>query len=194
LDILTVAAEGAESVPQNIKENLLDAFIEAATVTFAEMTGVEVSAKGIYQKAVDTTLAEVSVTLPVFGPDVCDLIPVDTTIGEVSVAMCLSGTVGTLVLGFSKAMAAALAQRILPNVPEAAEEDMQYDCLGEIANVVAGQAKALLAETPYRFSFSTPSVIIGVRQEIWLRPDRYCLIIVFGSDLGNFSLQLLLWH
>jgi chemotaxis protein CheX len=170
LNILSSAAAGAQAVPRTLKQELLEPFIDAVTLTFSEMAGAEVSAQGVYQKGGGTTL------------------------GEVSAVLRLAGTDGTLVLGFPRTTALALTERILASLPEAADENMQNDCVGEIANVVAGQAKALLAATPYHFYFSTPTVLTGLRQDISPRADRKCLIVVFGSELGDFALQLLLQH
>ena len=58
------------------------------------------------------------------------------------------------------------------------------------ANVIAGQAKALLAGTPYHFAFSTPSVMTGADREIWPRPGSECLVIAFDSDVGEVVLRL----
>jgi chemotaxis protein CheX len=95
-----------------------------------------------------------------------------------------------MVLGFDRPTAQALAERVLAGLPEAKDAAMQYDCLGEVANVVAGQAKALLAETPYHFYFSTPTVITGVHKDIRATPGRECLVLGFGSELGDFVLQV----
>ncbi len=166
MDILAAAAAGAQPVPAEVKQQLVGPFTEAVTHTFAEMACLEVTPRGAFWK------------------------PEPTTLGEVSAALRLSGIVRSLVLGFDQPTAQALAERVLAGLPEAREQAMQYDCLGEVANVVAGQAKALLAETPYHFYFSTPTVIAGVHKDIRVTPGRECLILGFGSDLGDFALQV----
>jgi CheY-specific phosphatase CheX len=62
--------------------------------------------------------------------------------------------------------------------------------VGEIANVIAGQAKAILADTPYRFTFTVPEVV-AARE---FRPPQSldCLVVAFRSDQGDFALQLFL--
>jgi chemotaxis protein CheX len=84
----------------------------------------------------------------------------------------------------------SLAGRALAGVTEELTEDIVRDCLGEIANVVAGQAKALLAGTPYHFTFSTPTVVAGGGHEGGATPGGGYLVVLFGSDVGDFALQL----
>jgi chemotaxis protein CheX len=115
-------------------------------------------------------------------------------VGEVNALVSVSGDRGLVVLDFPEETALGVVKRVLANhlteVPPV--EELEYDCLGEMVNVVAGQAKAILADTPYRFSFSTPRVVAGVGQDIWPRNGEDGLIVVFSSDVGPFALQLLL--
>jgi hypothetical protein len=62
--------------------------------------------------------------------------------------------------------------------------------MGEIANVVAGQAKALLASTPYEFTFSLPRVAVGASSEFDPGLGFNCRNVIAGSELGKFALQL----
>jgi CheY-specific phosphatase CheX len=71
-------------------------------------------------------------------------------------------------------------------VPEL-DEDMVRDCLGEVVNVVAGHAKALLLNTRYHFTLSTPTLLAGGAP---VRHGASCLVVAFGSDVGPFVLQL----
>jgi CheY-specific phosphatase CheX len=65
-------------------------------------------------------------------------------------------------------------------------EDMVRDCMGEVANVVAGHAKALLVGRPSHFTLSTPTVRSGgpvAGNGGW--------VIRFESDAGAFGAHLL---
>ena len=67
--------------------------------------------------------------------------------------------------------------------------------MGELANVIAGQAKTLLAETPYQLLLGTPTILSGQDLEVGSRPDAGGLVVVFGTDLGDFALQVCVnWH
>ena len=97
-----------------------------------------------------------------------------------------------LVLSFPAQTAAALAGRVLAEVTPAPDDDLVRDCMGELANVIAGQAKTLLAETPYQLLLATPSILSGAGLEFGSRPDADGLVVVFGSDAGDFALQVCL--
>ena len=163
-----IASESAQAVVGEIRDQLLGPFITATCVAMGEMAGMEVVVRAVYHKALHHALGDVAAVLGL-----------------------QSATEGFLVLGFPQQTAAALSRRILAGVTEEVEESLIQDCVGEIANVVAGQAKAMLAGTPYRFTFSLPEVVIGAKE---LRPQQCldCLVIVFSSDMGEFVLQLFL--
>ena len=111
---------------------------------------------------------------------------------DVTVMLQLTSSIeGFLVLSFPERTAAALAKRILADVSAEIDEELTRDCIGEIGNVVAGQAKALLAGTPYHFSFSVPMVIVDAK-DIHPPPAMESLIVAFQGDAGEFTLQLFL--
>lgn len=69
---------------------------------------------------------------------------------------------GVLLCCFPAAVAQSLARRILPPLqfvtPELAE-----DAIGELANVIAGQAKTALKDTSHHFQLSTPTTFREAR-------------------------------
>ena len=64
--------------------------------------------------------------------------------------------------------------------------------MGELANVIAGQAKTLLAETPYQLLLATPTGLSGPGLDVGARSDFASLVVVFGSDAGDFALEVCL--
>ena len=146
------------------QEKLLALFISAASLALAEMAGAEVVAEAICQKTL--------------------------SLGDISAVIELSND-GALVLGFSEKSATALAGRILKDVVSEPDQDMIRDCVGEIANVIGGQAKALLAETPFRLVLSMPRGLAGQIPELLQNPGRDCLGVIFHSDLGEFTMHLI---
>jgi chemotaxis protein CheX len=166
--------DGAQPVPQELRDGLLAPFIEAACLTLREWAGTEAVVRAVWRAARPRTLGDVSAVLGL-----------------------ASDREGALVLSFPARIAAALAVRALAGTPldEAKgepAEDLICDCMGEIANVVAGQAKALLAGTPYRFTFSLPTVVNGAGHEVANNEDGESLFVAFDSDLGDFAMQLCL--
>jgi chemotaxis protein CheX len=161
------AAEGGLPVIGEVRENLLEPFIAATRAALGEMAGAEPVVRAVSRK------------------------PMQHALGDIAAVIRLRSIRGdaSLVLGFPQRTAAALARRILADATQAVEEDLIRDCVGEIANVVAGQAKALLAERPVRFEFRLPQMVVNGAE---FRPPKglECLVVVFDCDQGEFALQL----
>jgi chemotaxis protein CheX len=162
-----VGASGHDTgTPESAGERLLEPFIEATRVALREMAGTEVVVREVYRDAPPRTPVDVA-ALVRFTP----------------------AAEGPLVLGFPMRTAAGLAGRILAGAAGPPDEDLVRDCVGEIANVVAGQAKAILGDTPRRFTFSVPEVVAGPFE---FRPEHgtCCLVAAFDSEEGGFCVQL----
>jgi len=115
----------------------------------------------------------------------------DSSLDDISAALSLtSATDGFLVLRFPRRTADAIARRVLDGVTTELDERMTRDCVGEIANVVAGQAKAMLAETPFHFAFSLPKVVLGPDPELRPKEGHDCFVVTLTSDVGEFVMQL----
>jgi chemotaxis protein CheX len=153
----------AEALP------LQSSFIRATTVALVEMASTEVAVQHVYRGTLDMPW------------------------GDISAAVAIrSVTDGLFVLSFPAGTAAAIAERVLADAKAKMNQSLVEDCVGEIANVIAGQAKTLLAGTPYQLTFSLPEVVVGNHPKSHLARSCGCLIIVFRSDLGEFSLGLAL--
>lgn len=143
-------------------EDRVNPFVAAVVATLREMAGVEAVPRGAVRPP---------------GPD---------EFGDLSAVLRLSAEgEGYLVLSFPTETATALAVRILGGAAEA-DAGMVRDCAGELANVVAGQAKALLSGTPDHFTFSTPWVDAG-RPAV---PAGDWDAVGFASDVGEFLLRV----
>ncbi|HYT91351.1 MAG TPA: chemotaxis protein CheX [Gemmataceae bacterium] len=161
--------EDARAIPEDLLDQFLEPFIAAACVALREWTNTDVVVRDVHFQIPDEAL------------------------GEVAAGLSLISTMeGELILSCSEQTAASLAGRILDGVQQNPEEWLIRDCLGEVANVIAGQAKALLADTPYSFAFSTPTVVSGGGEEIRPQTDVDCVIVAFRSDVGDLALQLFL--
>jgi chemotaxis protein CheX len=169
VDLDKLQCPDAQPVSPAVREGLLEPFIAAAALTLTELAQVEPVVRSMYVTAIPRTLGDISA-----------LLPLSTDQGEV------------LVLSFPAATAAALAGRVLAEVNPNPEDELIGDCIGELANVIAGQAKTLLAETPYQLLLGTPSVLSGAGVDVGSPPDIGSLVVVFGSDAGDFALQVCL--
>ena len=157
----------AQAVPAAEGEPLVGPFTEAVSAVFSEMASAGAAVQAVYRQPSSRTVGELSALLRL------------RSVGEAA-----------LVLSCPRPTARALAERVLSGVTEPLDDGMIGDCLGELANVIAGQAKALLAGTPHHFTFSPPTIVTGVGKEVGKAGDEGSLVIVFGSEVGEFALQL----
>jgi chemotaxis protein CheX len=163
-----IASEAGQPIDDETHCPLLEPFIAGTQAALTEMAGAEV----IVRTAVRTGLCP--------APD------------DVSaVVQIASATWGFLVLSFPQRTAAALVKRILAGAQQEIDANLICDGVGEIANVVAGQAKALLAGTPHHFTFSLPQVVIGASPKLAAQTGHDCWVVSFSTELGEFALRLL---
>jgi len=93
--------------------------------------------------------------------------------------------VGTVVINLSKDTAIKAASAMLMTEIEELNDDVT-DAVGELANMVAGQAKADLAE--FDMSVSLPNVITGEGHEICFPSNTQPITVPFESDFGPLQL------
>ncbi len=101
----------------------------------------------------------------------------------------LSGqAVGTVVVSLSTAVARkATAVMLMTPEDEVTREEI-VDAVGELANMVAGAAKAKLEE--YDLSVSLPSVITGEGHEICFPSNVTPICVPYQSDWGPLTLEV----
>lgn len=107
---------------------------------------------------------------------------------EVSGIIGLAGeTVGAVVLSFSRETAIKVVSK-MEKVHYTALGAEVIDGVGELVNIIAGNAKKDLLE--YRIEISLPGVVTGKAYQIhW--PDRIPVVgIPFESEVGPFSLNV----
>jgi len=168
VDASEIVAEGTQPINDERRDDLLGPFITATCTALSEMAGAEAIVQAVHQKSPHHPL------------------------GDIAAVVGLTSAIERfLVLSFPQRTAAALAGRILAGIAQEVDEELIKDCVGEIANVVAGQAKAMLADGPYRFAFSIPQVVDDASQCL-PQQGLDCLVVAFSSDQGEFALQLLL--
>ncbi|MEM8944793.1 MAG: chemotaxis protein CheX [Planctomycetota bacterium] len=104
----------------------------------------------------------------------------------VSGVIGLSGkAAGTVVINLSEEVAIKSASAMLMMEMSEMNEDV-IDAVGEIANMVAGQAKAELEE--YELSVSLPNVITGANHEIRFPSNAKPIAVPFDTDFGPLQL------
>ena len=143
-----------------------------------------------FVEAVGLTLRDAAMTESGLREVTAEVLPL--TSEGVSAALAIrSARVDQLVLCLPQATAAALAERVLTGAVEGSlDESMVCDCAGELANVTAGQAKALLSGTPDRLTFSMPTVFAGPGVPLREGKAAGCHVAHFVSEVGDFALRL----
>ena len=83
---------------------------------------------------------------------------------DINAVLGLAGQEGSgevLVLSFPAETARRSPGECSSKSHQAPDDELIRDCMGELANVIAGQAKTLLAETPYQLLLGTPTILLG---------------------------------
>ena len=100
----------------------------------------------------------------------------------------LSGViVGTVVLTMSEALALRCASAMLMEDYKEFGPDV-FDAIGELTNVIAGNAKAQLEE--YKLSLSLPNVIYGKDAELRFPERCQPISIPFQTDHGPMAVEV----
>jgi CheY-specific phosphatase CheX len=164
-----VIPDDARPVPDPVREQLLDPFIRGVTTALAEMAGVDVAVRSVYQTSAFRT------------PD-----------GVAAVVELASTAPKWLILSFPKPTALALAGQVLRGVGEEDRQKLIGDFAGELANVAAGQAKTALAASPHRFTCSLPTVLDGPAD--LPIPERCATAFVVAFEIlpGELGMRLII--
>lgn len=157
-------AQGREVAPE-LRGQLAEPLSTAVRQTLGDMAGVEVALQSVHGREAPAALGDIAVLLEL-----------------------TSARNGLLIMSFSTRTAQALAGHVLAEVREELTPALVQDCMGEITNVIAGQAKALLHGTRHHFSFSPP--LIQTASSLKLPEGMESLVLAFDSDAGGCALQL----
>lgn len=154
----------------------LEPFVRATRTTFARLVGLEVTAAEADHG-----------TGVVTGYDVSGIVGL-SRIGDERRPNC-----GSLVLSFSAEVARRVVGRILgaDEMPELGQD--VADGVGELVNIIAGQAKQGLADVGIAECRTTlPNVILGSQHRVFYQRNVERTAVQFSSELGDFLLQRLL--
>ena len=64
------------------------------------------------------------------------------------------------------------------------------DGVGELANMISGNAKATLHDRGYKFNISLPTIVCGKNYITRQPKDAPCLVVKFESECGPFELEV----
>lgn len=154
----------------------LEPFVDATRTTFKTMLGIHIE-PGQLQEGSEV----------VGGYDVSGVVGL-SRLGTADRPNC-----GSLVLSFPSAVARKVVGTIL-GVGELPELDQDVaDGIGELVNVIAGQAKRGMAEFGILDCRTTlPNVILGSRHRVFYQRNVERCAVLFQTEFGPFLLQRVL--
>ena len=107
---------------------------------------------------------------------------------DVSGIIGMSGDVeGSVVLSFPIAVAERVVSLFTGSELAHTHEDFP-DAVGELVNMISGNAKAQFAGK--KVSISCPSVVIGKNHQVFGRKDVVCIELPCSSDVGDFAVEI----
>lgn len=139
--------------------------ISATKDVFEMMLGCTPKRSGLQLKGADTPSHDISAVIGVSG----------------------SSSRGTIVLSFSKSVAIQALERILETVVSEINAEV-CDAVGELANMVAGSAKAQLAHLD--LSIGIPNIVVGPNHRVVYSSEMQPICILFTSEIGEFLIEV----
>ncbi|MBQ4133854.1 MAG: chemotaxis protein CheX [Desulfovibrionaceae bacterium] len=112
--------------------------------------------------------------------------------GDITAVVGITGTyTGTISISFPKQCAIAVVRGMLGDDIEDILQDSR-DAVGEVCNMISGQARAGLAGMNIVLQGSTPSVIVGSKHSVSHAAGVPVVAIPFATANGSFTLEFCL--
>ncbi|MDR1612571.1 MAG: chemotaxis protein CheX [Planctomycetota bacterium] len=166
--IVGVVKKGQPTRP-TVNVEFINPFIDATRNVFSSMCKVEIVRKSIFLKDDYKML------------------------GDISGVMELSGAAGGgVVVSLPAPLACLVVGNMLGEPPGVELTQDVRDAVGEIINMISGQAKASLVKTRYHFTISIPTVVTGPGHEIAHKTGTPNIVVLFEGGGHDFALQVCL--
>ncbi|WDP89821.1 MAG: chemotaxis protein CheX [Desulfobacter sp.] len=113
-----------------------------------------------------------------------------TAVGDVTGVIGLTGVAhGTIAVTFEESCILTVVSNMLGEEMETLNEDIS-DAVGELTNMISGQARKELDEIGKVFKAAIPSVITGKNHTIRHYVDGPKIAIPFKTDGGEFTIEV----
>lgn len=99
-----------------------------------------------------------------------------------------SDTQGSLAISFSEPAILEITEKMLGEKIETIDETI-IDLVGEITNMITGDAKRTYSEQGTEFDLTRPSVLLGKESTLNHRVKGDAIIIPFSMDAGDFFIE-----
>ncbi len=107
---------------------------------------------------------------------------------DVSGVIGLTGEAhGSIAISFPKLAALRIVSEMLGTAIKIIGPDV-IDGIGELANIIAGNAKQRL--TQYSLNISLPNVVVGKNHSLTPPVGAKAIVVPFISSLGNFAMEV----
>lgn len=109
---------------------------------------------------------------------------------DISAIIGITGeTSGSIILSLPTSLACKIASNMLseeiPTMTAAVE-----DAIGEIGNIVVGDARRTLIQEGHQLNISIPTVVIGSGHKISRSGNIPCIAVPFTSPFGDFEVNV----
>jgi chemotaxis protein CheX len=109
---------------------------------------------------------------------------------DVSAIIGLTGeTSGSIIISMPEQLACKIASNMLMEEITSMNKNVE-DAIGEIGNIVVGDARRALIQDGHSLNISIPTVVIGVGHKISRSGDVPCIAIPFTTPFGNFEVNV----
>ena len=146
--------------------NYINPFIEAAQNAFQTMANEVAVRKSLSLKGEDNQSSGVSGIIGLAGE-----------------------TMGSVVLSLNEETAIKVISKIMGTTYAGVTADV-IDGIGELTNIIAGDAKNRLIQKGYKFDISIPRVVSGRQYFTTQTRNGPCIVIEFTIPSGSFKLEV----
>ncbi len=109
---------------------------------------------------------------------------------DISSIIGLTGeTSGSIIISMPTMLACKIASNMLMEDIRNLTKSVE-DAIGEIGNIVVGDARRSLIQDGYQLNISIPTVVVGAGHKISRSGDIPCIAIPFTTDFGNFEVNV----
>jgi len=109
---------------------------------------------------------------------------------DISAIIGLTGeTSGSIIISMPEKLACKVASNMLMEEITSLNKSVE-DAIGEIGNIVVGDARRALIQDGHSLNISIPTVVIGSGHKISRSGDIPCIAVPFTTDFGDFEVNV----
>ncbi|MBI4912917.1 MAG: chemotaxis protein CheX [Acidobacteria bacterium] len=109
---------------------------------------------------------------------------------DISSIISLTGDArGSVIISVPEVLACRIASNMLMEEIGSMTPAVQ-DAIGEVGNIVVGDARRQLMQEGFHLNISIPTVVMGKGHEICRPGDVPCIAIPFSTDFGDFEVNV----